>query len=142
LDALLIVGISIVAFLVVAAIVLAVTGYTVAEAAKFIVALAFLAGSAAALFVSGYDPNFTQAIATLAGAVYAVIGVFAATNHTPGDIQKALEALKGAIVSVVGFFATVPAGTDTQIAVLIAAFVGAYAVYQAGNAPRPEALNA
>lgn len=135
-DALLIVGAVILLAAIVTGVVLALSGYTLAESRKFVTAVVFAAGSAATLFVV-FDPSFTQAIASLVGAVYATIGVFAATNHTVDDVQKALEALKGAALSVVGFYITVPASTGTQLTVLIISAVAVYAVYKRGNEPVP-----
>lgn len=109
--------------------------YSLGEVRKAVIALLVLGLAAAALFIH-IEPGFDQAVVILAGEVFAVIGVFAATNHTADDVSKALAQLQGAALTVVGYFATVNPDTVEKIAVLAGAFVSAYAVWRFGNKSR------
>ena len=107
---------------------------SLSEARKAAVALA-AAVIAGAAFVIDFDPSFTDAVVVLTGAVFGVIGVFAAKNHDPADLQKAVTALQGAALSVVGYYAVVDPGTVGKIEALGAALVGVVGVYWARNDP-------
>jgi hypothetical protein len=107
--------------------------YSLAEVWKPVVALIFLIVAAIGLFITA-EPGFVEACVTLAGAVFAVIGVFAAKNHTKDDLQKALEQLKGATLAVVAYFAVVPTSTEEQITALVGAVASVIAVYWTSNA--------
>jgi hypothetical protein len=106
--------------------------YSLKEVRKAVVSLFVLAAAVVGLFVTT-DPNFIQACTTLIGAVFAVIGVFAAKNHTPDDLQKTLEQFKGAALTVVGYFAVVPTGTGERIGAIIGVIVAVAAVYWTSN---------
>jgi uncharacterized membrane protein len=108
-------------------------GRSIAEAKKTVVSALFLIGAVLALILSDYDPNFTQACVALAGAIFAVVGVFMAKNHTEQDLSKAVSQLQGAALMVVGYFATVQPGTVQKITVLTGAAVSVIAVWWARN---------
>jgi uncharacterized membrane protein len=108
-------------------------GKSFAEAKKTVVSIVFLIGAALALVFSEYDPNFTEACVALAGAVFAVGGVFLAKNHTEKDLSKGVSQLQGAALTVVGYFATVQPGTVQKITVLSGAAVSAIAVWWVRN---------
>jgi len=105
---------------------------SLSEARKFVAAL-IVAAAAAAVFVVNFDPSLTDAVIVLSGAVFGVIGVFAAKNHTYDDVQKAVVALQGAALSVVGYFAVVSPGTQGKIEALVAAGLGVYGVWRVPN---------
>jgi hypothetical protein len=113
------------------------SNYSLNEVKKAIVSIFVLVAAAVGLFATT-DPNFIQACTALIGAVFAVIGVFAAKNHTPDDLQKALEQFKGAALSVVGYFVVVPTSTGDQIGALIGLIVAFAAVYWTPNAKPPK----
>lgn len=105
---------------------------TLAQARKAVVSLIAAGSAAAALFIV-FDPNLTQALTTLAGAVFGVIGVFSTKNSTPDDWSKAAQQLQGAALSVVGFFVAVPTDTPEKITALVAALIATYAVFRVPN---------
>lgn len=107
--------------------------YSLAEVQKWVVALVVLGLSAAAFFITA-DPGFNEAAIALTGEVFAVIGVFAAKNHTADDVSKALAQLQGAVLSVVGYFVVVDPNTVEKLTVLVGAAVAVYAVWQVRNA--------
>jgi len=113
--------------------------YKLDEVRKLLVSLIFAAAAVVGLFVT-IDPTFTEACVALVGPLFAVIGVFAAKNHSADDLQKALEQLKGAALTVVGYFTVVPSSTSAQIGTLIVAFASVMGVYWTVNAaPPPDA---
>lgn len=112
-----------------------VLGYTFGEARKFIASWAVLIGSGAALFITGYDPNLTEAVALLAGNTLGLVEVFVQPRVTAQDFSKALGQLRGSALSVVAFFAIVPASTEAYIAAVLTAVVGVMAVREVRNEP-------
>lgn len=108
-------------------------GKSIPEARKTVVAIISLIGAVVAIFFTGYDPNFTQACVALAGALFAVAGVFMAKNHTEKDLSKAVSQLQGAALTVVGYFVTVQPDTAHQIAILSGAVVSVFAVFWISN---------
>lgn len=106
--------------------------YSPGQARKAIVSLIFLIAAVVGLFVT-VDPGFVEACVALVGPVFAVVGVFAAENHSPKDLQKALEQLKGAALAVVGYFTVVPTSTAERITTLIGVVVSVLAVYWTSN---------
>jgi drug/metabolite transporter superfamily protein YnfA len=106
--------------------------YSVDELRKAAVSLVFLVAALVGLFVAT-DPDFVQACATLVGSVFAVVGVFAAKNHTKDDLQKALEQFKGAALTIVGFFTIVPTTTAERATALVGAIASVVAVYWTVN---------
>lgn len=123
-------------------------GYSLAEAKKTVISALFFAGAVLALVLSDYDPNFTNDVVALAGALFATIGVFLAKNHTEDDLSKTVAQLQGAALTVVGYFATVQPGTVEKITIISGALISVYAVYRANNAmeysgaPAPAAAQA
>lgn len=106
---------------------------SLSECRKLVAAL-IVAVAAGAVFVVDFDPSLTDAVIVLSGAVFGVIGVFASTNHTYTDVQKAVTALQGAALSVVGYFAVVSPGAQGKIESLVAAALGVYGVWRVPNA--------
>lgn len=111
-------------------------GYTLPEAKKTVVSFISLVGAVLAFVLSEYDPTWTDGFVALAGAVFAVVGVFMAKNHTTDDLSKAVTQLQGAALTVVGYFATVDPGTEEKIAVLAGAVVSVIGVWWARNEGR------
>ena len=105
---------------------------------KLVVACIGMAGAAAALILTGYDPTFTQACIALAGSVFGVVGVFASKNHSVDDLSKAVAALQGAALTVVGYFATIPTDTPEKVAILAGSVVTVIAVFWVPNEGAPQ----
>lgn len=106
--------------------------YSVAEISKTIVALIGFVGFVLLTFIT-FDPSLIQAVELLVPA-FATVGLtFAATNHTPADLNKACQGALAAIVTVVSYFHTVPADTTNKIAMAIGALVVVVGVYWKGN---------
>jgi hypothetical protein len=116
--------------------------YSLKEMQKTIVSLVVLGAAVIGLIATEPDPNLTQICVTLIGSVFAVVGVFAAKNHTPDDLQKALEQFKGAALSVVGYFTVVPTGTGEKVGALIGIVVAVAAIYWTPNKKPGEAAPA
>lgn len=112
-------------------------GYSLVEAKKFLASWAFAVGGGAALFITGYDPNLTEAVALLAGSVLSVVEVFSQPRASEADFSKTFGQLRGAVLSVVSFFAVVPASTEAHIAVVVGAIVSILTVRQLRNEPVP-----
>jgi hypothetical protein len=112
--------------------------YKLAEVRKLIVSLLFAVAAVVGLFVT-IDPTFVQACVALVGPVFAVIGVFGATDKSSDELQKALEQLKGAGLTVVGYFTVVPPSTAARISTLIVAVASVFGVYWIANKKPREA---
>jgi hypothetical protein len=110
--------------------------YKLAEVRKLIVSSIFAVAAVVGLFVT-IDPTFVQACVALVGPVFAVIGVFSATDKSSDELQKALEQLKGAALTVVGYFTVVPPSTAARISTLIVAIASVFGVYWIAN-KKPE----
>jgi drug/metabolite transporter superfamily protein YnfA len=108
-------------------------GRSIPEARKAVVAMLSLAGAILALVLSNYDPSFTEACIALAGAVFAVAGVFMAKNHTEQDLSKAVSQLQGAALTVVGYFVTVQPSTAQKITIIGGAIVSVIGVWWVKN---------
>lgn len=109
--------------------------YSLSQVLKLVTSVIFVGGAVAALIFNKFDPNFTQAVVALAGAVVAAIGVFAAKNATEDDYSKAVAQLQGAAVFVVGFFTTVPTSTVEKVTILVGALLSVFFV---ARAPGPD----
>lgn len=109
-------------------------GFSLAESRKAVVAAIYF-GFAIVMLV-GVVPHvgFQHAVLALVGPTYAVVGVFLAKNHTPDDLQKALEALKAAFTTAITFYIAVPASIGNVMTMLITGIVMAVGVYWARNA--------
>lgn len=110
---------------------------TLAQARKAVVSLVVAGAAAAALFIV-FDPNLTQALVTLVGAAFGVIGVFATKNATQDDWSKAAAELQAAALSVVGFFVSVPTDTPEKITAVVVALIASYFVFRIPNEPAAE----
>lgn len=109
--------------LVLAAVVLLVTGRTVVEARKFCASLVLPIGALGALFLTGYDPGLTEALATLTTACFAPVLVFLDKNAGPDDYSKAVTQAINAGISVAGYVATISPSTAAAITALGGAIV-------------------
>jgi hypothetical protein len=116
-----------------------IAGWTLAEAKKAVAAFVFAAAYIVGLLLLPGNADaleFQQVAVAVVGPVFGVIGVFAAKNHTPDDLQKAVEALIGASLTVVGYFVTVDASTAQQIYVIAGALISVFAVFWVQNEGR------
>jgi hypothetical protein len=102
-------------------------GYTFGELSAAIISVIYLAFAVVMLFIIP-PVGFMGAVIALVGPLFAVIGVFEATEHSPGDLQKALEALKGAAFTAVSFYVAVPASAANVAEMLITGVVMAMGV--------------
>lgn len=106
--------------------------YSLAELQKALIALIGFLGFAAFYLVNtGFDPGLVPALQALVPTGFAVIAVFAATNHSPADLQKALLGFISAGVGVyeaLGDQAIDPSTIQTLgvMAGFIATFIGVY----------------
>lgn len=108
-------------------------GYTIEECRKAVVAAIYV-GFAVVMLV-GFAPavGFENAVLAIVGPLATVALVFQAKNHTPDDVQKALEALKMAVLNAVAYYVTVPDSTGESITMLIAGVVMYLGVRQVRN---------
>lgn len=104
------------------------------EYRKAVVAFLIAAFALLAFFVT-FDPGIQLAAIALTGAVFNVVGVFLAKNHTLDDVSKALTALQASTIALVGFWVTVDPSTTESVAAIIAAVVNVYGVWRVTNAP-------
>ena len=103
--------------------------YRKASIAAVIAVLAVLS------FFVTFDPGIQTAAIALTVAVFNVVGVFLAKNHTLDDVSKALTALQASTLALVGFWVTVDPSAAESVAAVIAAVVNVYGVWRATNAP-------
>lgn len=98
-------------------------GYEIEECRKALIAGLYVIF--AAVMLVGFAPpvGFEDAVLAIVGPLATVALVFQAKNHTPDDVQKALEALKGAILSAVSYYVAVPNSTGEAITMLIGGVV-------------------
>lgn len=112
--------------------------YSLKEVQKALIALIGFLGFAAFYLVNtGWDPALVPALEALVPAAIAVGVVFAATNHTPADLQKALLGLISAGVGVWNALGQGQVDPSTEQTLVVAAgyiatFIG---VYWKGNRP-------
>lgn len=102
-------------------------GYTLPELSAAIIAAIYFAFAIVMLFIIP-PAGFENAVIAVVPALFAVIQVFGATEHTPGDLQKALEALKAAAMTAVTFYVAVPGSVGNAITMLITGVVMAAGV--------------
>lgn len=102
-------------------------GYTMGECKAAIIAAIYLAFAVVMLFIIP-PAGFENAVLAVVPALFAVIAVFGATEHSPGDLQKALEALKAALLSAVSFYVAVPANINNVMVMLVTGVVMAVGV--------------
>lgn len=106
--------------------------YGLAEVSKALVALIGFIGYVLAIYLT-FDPNLITSIQLLVPAAVAVIVVFAAKNHSPDDLQKAVSGLVAAALTVVNYFHTLNASETNKILVAAGALVTIVAVYWKAN---------
>lgn len=102
-------------------------GYKLGEVQAAIMAAVYLAFAVVMLFIIP-PAGFLNAVLAVVPAAFAVVTVFQATEHTPGDLQKALEALKAAATTAVSFYVAVPASINNAMVILITGIVMAIGV--------------
>lgn len=103
-------------------------GYTLPELSAAIIAVIYFAFAIVMLLVIP-PAGFENAVLAVVPALFAVVTVFGATEHSPGDMQKALEALKAALFSAVSFYVAMPASIGQAMTMLITGVVMALGVY-------------
>lgn len=97
--------------------------YSLSELKAAIIAGLYLIFAVVMLLFVVPPVGFEEAVIAIVGPTFALIGVFTATEHSPGDLQKALESLKATIMTAIGFFAAVPASTANNLEMLIGGIV-------------------
>lgn len=107
--------------------------YSLAQVQKALVALV-VAGVAIAGYFVVFDPGFQQAATLVVTQVFAVIAVFATTNHTAADVQKAVMALLGGVLGLVALFTTVDPNTAETVGGIVLAVLQVYGVFKTSNA--------
>jgi hypothetical protein len=101
--------------------------YSLKEVSAAIIAGLYLL-FAIAILVFAVPIGLEAATVALVGPTFTVIAVFTSTEHSPMDLQKALEALKGVAVTFISFFVAVPASTVTHLSVVIVGLVGVVSI--------------
>lgn len=110
--------------------------YRLGQVTKAAVAATMLGFACLGFFVA-YDPNLVQATVVVVLSLSTVVSVFLKKNASFDDVTKAVEQLKGSVLTAVGFIATVPAATEVQVGVLVAAVLSFYPVWRFSNAHPP-----
>jgi len=107
-------------------------GYKLEEIRKaavaFVVALVAIAGMFATL-----DPNTTQAAVAVVVALFNVVSVFLASNHTLDDVSKAVQALQASSLGLITLFVTLDPGVVEAVAAIVLAFINVYGVWRVRN---------
>jgi hypothetical protein len=98
-------------------------GYSIAECRKAVVAAVYVAFAVFMLVGVAPEVGFEEAVLACVGPLFGVWAVFEAKNHTPDDVQKALEALKAAIFSAISYYVIVPDHIGQAITMLIGGVV-------------------
>lgn len=111
-------------------------GLSIDEAKKAVLAFVVAVFALAAFFIT-FDPGAQTATIAVVVAVFNVIGVFMAKNHTADDLQKALTAFQASTVALLAFFVTVDPSTVESVGAILTAIVNVYAVYKVTNKPLP-----
>lgn len=102
-------------------------GYTIQECTAAVMAAIYFAFAIVMLFIIP-PAGFENAVIAVVPAAAAVVAVFAATEHSTSDLQKALEALKLAITTAATFYIAVPASIGNAFTMLITGVVMAAGV--------------
>lgn len=102
-------------------------GYTLGECKATIIAAIYLAFAIVMLFIIP-PAGFENAVLAVVPAAFLVVQVFGATEHSPLDMQKALEALKMTAMTALSFYVAVPASVGNAITMLITGVVMALGV--------------
>jgi hypothetical protein len=100
-------------------------GYELPEIRKALIAGLYVIF--AIVMLVGFAPavGFENAVFAVVGPLFGVFAVFEAKNHTPDEVQKALEALKAAVFSALSYYVVIPAHTGQAITMLIGGTVEA-----------------
>lgn len=101
--------------------------YSLGELKAAIFAFVYLVFAILMLFIIP-PAGFENAVLAVVPALFAVVSVFSATEHSTADLQKALEALKAAVASATMFYVAVPASVSNAITMLITGVVMAIGV--------------
>lgn len=111
-------------------------GYELSEIRKALIAALYVIF--AAVMLIGFAPKvgFENAVFAIVGPLFGVFAVFEAKNHTPDEVQKALEALKAAVFSALSYYVAIPAHTGQAITMLIGGVVMWLGVKYVPNAGR------
>jgi hypothetical protein len=105
-------------------------GYTLPELSAAIIAAIYFVFAIVMLFIIP-PAGFENAVLAVVPAFFAVIQVFGATEHTPGDLSKTLEQLKMTALTATSFYIAVPANVGNAITMLITGAVAAAGIYWA-----------
>lgn len=111
-------------------------GYELGEIRKALIAGLYVIF--ALVMLIGFAPavGFENAVFAVVGPLFGVFAVFEAKNHTPDEVQKALEALKAALFSAVAYYVAIPDHVGQAITMLIGGVVMWLAVKYVPNAGR------
>lgn len=111
-------------------------GYELPEIRKSLIAALYVVF--ALVMLIGFAPKvgFEQAVFACVGPLFGVFAVFEAINHTPEEVQKALEALKAALFSAISYYVVIPGHIGQAITMLIGGLVMWLAVKYVPNAGR------
>jgi hypothetical protein len=111
-------------------------GYEIGEIRKALIAALYVVFALVMLIGFAPDVGFENAVFAIVGPLFGVFAVFEAKNHTPDDVQKALEALKAAVFSAVAYYVTIPDHIGQAITMLIGGVVMWLAVKYVPNVGR------
>lgn len=111
-------------------------GYELPEIRKSLIAGLYVVF--ALVMLVGFAPKigFEQAVFACVGPLFGTFAVFEAINHTPEEVQKALEALKTALFSAISYYIVVPDHVGQAITMLIGGVAMWLAVKYVPNAGR------
>lgn len=102
-------------------------GYKLSEVSAALIAAVYLAFAIVMLFIVP-PAGFLNAVLAVVPAAISVVAVFQTTEHTAGDLQKALEALKLAVTTAATFYLAVPSSIDNAMVILITGIAAAAGV--------------
>lgn len=111
-------------------------GYEIGEIRKALVAAVYVIFALVMLVGVAPKIGFEQAVFACVGPLFGVFAVFEAVNHTPEEVQKALEALKTALFSAISYYIVVPDHVGQAITMLIGGLAMWLAVKYVPNAGR------
>jgi predicted small integral membrane protein len=111
-------------------------GYEIGEIRKALIAGLYVVF--AVVMLVGFAPKvgFENAVFAVVGPLFGVFAVFEAKNHTPDEVQKALEALKSAVFSAISYYVVIPGHIGQAVTMLIGGLVMWLAVKYVPNAGR------
>ena len=97
--------------------------YSLKELSAAIIAGLYLIFAIAMLVFGNIPLGLEEAVIALVGPSFGLVEVFLATEHSTGDLQKALEALKATAITAISFVLVVPASTQEHLTMLVAGIV-------------------